>query len=278
MKLSIIILTWNSKGMLQRCLESIFDNTDIEDCEIIVVDNGSQDGTQEMLKANFPEVRVIRNNVNRGVAPARNQGLKLARGEYLLILDVDAIVKRGAIDTLVEFMERKEVVGLVGPKLIYPNGDLQYSCRKFPTVLSKVFRRVPFHFARSFLEDEEYRDWDHSSVREVDYVIGACQLIRRDTLEEVGYLDDKMFYGPEDVDYCLRLRKANWKIVYNPKAEVIHDEQRITRRKLFSKITWKHITALVRYFRKHKYYFSRKRLYAQLESRKPNHIGSTDLI
>ncbi len=270
MKLSIIILTWNSKGMLKRCLQSIYNNTGVKDYEIIVIDNGSQDGTPEMLKANFPEVKIIRNNINRGVAPARNQGLKLAQGEYLLILDVDTIVKQRSIDTLIDFMERNKNVGLVGPKLIYPDGELQYSCRKFPTVPSKVFRRMPFHFARSFLRDEEYREWDHNSIREVDYVIGACQLIRRDALEEVGYLDDKMFYGPEDVDYCLRLRKANWGIVYNPNAEVIHDEQRITRRKLFNKITWKHIAALIWYFRKHKYYLSRKRLYAQLKNHEIN--------
>jgi GT2 family glycosyltransferase len=271
MKLSIVILTWNSKDMLLRCLQSIYDNTDVDDYEIIVIDNGSRDCTQELLDTKFPEVKVIRNKINIGVAPARNQGLKLAIGEYILILDVDTIAKRRSIDTLVDFMEMSNGVGLVGPKLIYSDGKLQYSCRKFPTILSKVFRRMPFRFGQHFLKVEEYRDWDHCSIRDVDYVIGACQLIRKNVLEEIGYLDDKMFYGPEDVDFCLRLRKANWKVIYNPEAEVIHDELRITRKKVFSKITWKHVVALIRYFKKHKYYLSRKRLYDRLENHKQHY-------
>lgn len=263
MKLSIIILTWNSKNLLRICLESIYSNTRTKDYEIIVVDNASYDKTCEMLNVSFPKIRIIRNETNRGVAPARNQGLAVARGEYLLILDVDTVIEDGALDVLMKFMENNSAVGLVGPKLVYPDGELQYSCRKFPTVPSKLLRRIPLRLANKLLVDEEYRAWDHASVQEVDYVIGACQLIRREAFEEVGELDDKMFYGPEDVDYCLRLRKAGWKVVYNPETKIIHNEQRVTRKKLFSIVTWRHIKALVRYFRKHKYYFSREKIYTQ---------------
>ena len=263
-KLSVIILTWNSKEMLRLCLNSLYSSLKVSEYEVIVVDNGSQDSTTEMISNNFPEIKLIKNTSNKGVAPARNQGLQIAQGKYLLLLDVDTTVAVGTIDVLIDYLDKHSTIGLVGPKLFYPDGQLQYSCRKFPTVWTKVLRRVPIKVAGRFLIDELYKSWDHNSVREVDYVIGACQLIRRKAIEEIGYLDDAMFYGAEDVDYCLRLQKAGWKVVYNPHAIVIHKEQRITKKRLFSKITWKHILSLMRYFHKHHYYFSKRKLYSQL--------------
>ena len=263
-KLSVIILTWNSKEMLRLCLNSLYSSLKVSEYEVIVVDNGSQDSTTEMISNNFPEIKLIKNTSNKGVAPARNQGLQIAQGKYLLLLDVDTTVAVGTIDVLIDYLDKHSTIGLVGPKLFYPDGQLQYSCRKFPTVWTKVLRRVPVKAAERFLIDELYKSWDHNSVREVDYVIGACQLIRRKAIEEIGYLDNAMFYGAEDVDCCLRLQKADWKVVYNPHAIVIHKEQRITKKRLFSKITWKHILSLMRYFHKHHYYFSKRKLYSQL--------------
>jgi hypothetical protein len=264
-KLSIIILTWNSREMLKECLNSVHASLRLKEFEIIVVDNGSRDGTGAMLREHFPEVTVIANSTNRGVAPARNQGLEIAKGNFLLFLDVDTIIPGSAIDTLIEYLGEHPRVGLVGPMLLYPEGELQYSCRRFPTIWTKLLRRVPIHAVESLLAEEQYRDWDHTTPRRVDYVIGACQLIRREAFEETGYLDGAMFYGPEDVDYCLRLARLGWDVVYDPHAVVIHKEQRVTKRRLFSKVTWKHVLALKRYFWKHRYGFSRKRLYARLQ-------------
>lgn len=264
LKLSVIILTWNSKEFLCACLSSLYASLQISDYEIIVVDNGSQDGTAETIRQDFPEINLIKNNSNRGVAPARNQALQVARGEFLLFLDVDTVVGNSAVETLIQFLEDNPAVGLVAPKLVYPNGQLQYSCRKFPTVWTKVLRRIPQKLAERFLSDELYEGWNYDSVREVDYVIGACQLIRRKVFEEVGYLDDRMFYGPEDVDYCLRLRMVGWKVTYNPKATIIHKEQRVTKSRFFSIVTWRHLLALIRYFNKHHYWFSRKKIYIRL--------------
>jgi GT2 family glycosyltransferase len=270
-KLSAIILTWNSEEVLRSCFHSLYKSLQVAGIarhEIIVIDNGSQDGTADIVIQDFPEVNLLRNTINRGVAPARNQGLQIAHGDFLLLLDVDTVVTEDAVGILIRYLEEHPTVGLVAPKLVYPDGQLQYSCRKFPTVWTKMLRRIPLKIAAKLLADELYKDWDHNSVREVDYVIGACQLIRRKAFEEVGYLDNDMFYGPEDVDYCLRLQKLGWKVVYNPQPIVIHKEQRITKRLVFSRITWKHITALIRYFHKHRYYFSKEKLYLQL-GRKP---------
>jgi len=262
-KLSIIILNWNSKEDLKKCLVSIYKNTILKEKEIIIVDNGSKDSSIDFIEKNYPEIILIKNKKNRGVGPARNQGMKIAKGEYIMVLDVDTEVKPRAIDNLIKGMKEHPEVGLCGPKLIYPNGKIQYSCRKFPTILSKfIFRRLPEKLSSKFLSKEEYRKWDHSSFRYVGYVIGACQLIRKKALEQVGFYDERIFYGPEDIDYCLRMWKAGWRVLYYPKAEIIHKEARITKsilNQIKNPIFWEHIKGLIIYFWKHKYLFKRPR-------------------
>ena len=257
--LSVVIATWNARGLLENCLCSIYQSTSGVEFEIIVVDNASTDGTLNMLAA-FPEVKVIENQTNRGVAPARNQGIEIAKGRYILLLDADTMVTPGAIEALVEFMDNSHKVGLAGPKLISPEGELQLTCRHFPTVFSKILRRIPLSFAQDLLRRELLADWDHDSVGEVDYVIGACQIIRREALDEVGLLDDKIFYGPEDIDYCIRMWRKGWAVCYNPFAAVVHFEQRVTKGKLFSKLTWLHLRGLIYYFIKYGYLFDTSRL------------------
>lgn len=250
--LSIIIITWNALEHLKKCLDSVFKTVKEIDYEIIVVDNNSKDNTLDYVK-HFSKIKIIANNENRGVAAGRNQGIKIAQGKYILILDVDAELTSSAVENLVRFFDKNEKAGLVGPKLTYSDGSLQYSCRKFPNVLTKILRRVPF--ADKLLKEEQMRDWDHSGVKDVDYVIGACQLIRKKAIDEVGILDENIFYGPEDVDFCLRLWRGNWQVYYNPEAVVIHHEQRITKNKFFTKMTYLHIKGLIYYFWKHKYLF-----------------------
>lgn len=271
MKLSIIILTWNSLPLLKRCIFSIEENITLRDYEIIIIDNNSQDGTQLFLKTknNNDTYQVIFNSKNRGVAPARNQGIKIAVGEYILILDVDTITTPGAINKLVKYLDDTPECGLVAAKLTDIDGNLQFTCRKYPTVWSKLLRRMPFKWAQKLLDEEEMRDCDHTSPREVDYVIGAYQLMRKSVIKEVGLLDENIFYGPEDVDICLRIWQAGYKVVYNPEAVTIHDEQRITKRRLFSKISWEHVKGLAYFFWKHKYLLSRKSLYRSI----PNSRG-----
>jgi N-acetylglucosaminyl-diphospho-decaprenol L-rhamnosyltransferase len=252
---SIVILTWNSRALLDACLAALPAATAQVASEVIVVDNGSRDGTAELLDRH-PEIVTIRNASNRGVAPGRNQGLRAARGEFAALLDVDTVPAPGAFATLVGRLRARPEVGLVGPKLVDPDGQLQYSCRRFPTLLDKVCRRLPARIGRGLVDDVELRWWDHARVRTVDYVIGACQVIRRTALDEVGLLDEHIFYGPEDVDLCLRMHRAGWEVEYVPEAVVMHLERRITR-KLWSSLTARHVYGLGYFFWKHGYLWTR---------------------
>ena len=257
---SIIILTWNSEREIGACLASLSRGLSEFSSEVIVVDNGSQDQTCAVVRETRPDAQMLCNPENRGVAPARNQGIRLAQGEYVLILDDDTVVQPGALDVLIRYMEDRPKVGLCGPRLTDADGKLQLSCRRFPTLIDKLARRLPSILGQETARKAEMADWDHRTIREVDYVIGACQVIRRRALQDVGLLDERIFYGPEDVDMCLRLQQAGWRVAYNPDAVVVHEERRMSR-SLGSGLVWKHICGLGYYFWKHGYLLSRRRLY-----------------
>ena len=265
---SIIILNWNSERQVGACLASLSRGLSEFSSEVIVVDNGSQDQTCAVVRETRPDAQMLCNPENRGVAPARNQGIRLAQGEYVLILDDDTVVRPGALDCLIRYMGEHPEAGLCGPKLIGADGELQLSCRRFPTLIDKLARRLPSAAARKVTRTVEMADWDHQTIRQMDYVIGACQIIRRRALQEVGLFDERIFYGPEDVDICLRLRQAGWSVVYNPEAVIVHEERRMTRSP-GSGLVWKHICGLGYYFWKHGYLLSRKRLYSQLFQTRP---------
>ncbi len=179
---SIAMITWNAVGYLRRCLETLYTHTRKVSLEVVVVDNATRDGSAEFLARHYPEAQVIVNPRNRGVALARNQALQVCSGRYILILDVDTEVAEGAIDRMVEFMDAHPKVGLVGPRLVDGNGNLQYTCRRFHTLLTPVFRRLSFlpivRRSRT-LREFQMEEWDHRTPRPVDHVIGACQMIRR---------------------------------------------------------------------------------------------------
>ena len=253
--LSIVIITWNSAEDVAALLESI-DKTVRTPHELVLVDNGSTDDTIDRLRSATPTAHLVVNQRNRGVAPARNQGLALARGRYLMTLDADTVLWPAAADELVAFMDRHSEVGLAGPRVVVADGHLELTCKLFPSVVSKVLRTVvPLRWAERLLPGEHYLHWDHWGTREVDYVNGMCQIIRREAFEEVGLLDDHMFYGPEDVDYCLRVWRAGWSVAYHSAAVITHGSQRLCHRKFLSRVTWEHLKAMVRYFRKHRYLF-----------------------
>jgi len=267
MKASVVILSWNSTEVLGPCLASLPQGFTSQDYEVIIIDNGSRGLTPAALRCAFPWVQLVVNRKNRGVAPARNQGMRLARGEYIILLDDDTLIRPGVFAQLLAYMDAHPDVGVCGPKLIDLHGRLQLSCRFFPTVGDKLARRFPFTFAQQVRRAAEMADWDHSYVREVDYVIGACQVIRRTALAEVGLLDERIFSGPEDIDLCLGMRQAGWRVVYNPEAVVVHHERRVAR-SFSSRLGWKHLWGVLYYFAKHGYLFSRQRLYARLHGRR----------
>lgn len=254
--ISVVFISWKMKDLLQRCLETLYDFTTGINFEVVVVDNSSQDGTSEMIEKDFPLVKLIKNPENRGVAPARNQGIKETSGKYILILDADMELVENSILRLYEFMESTPDAGLVGSKLVDTDGGLQTSCKRFPNILAFIFRRLE-HFEiiknSKTLRFHTMREWDHKETREVDYLIGACQFFRREVIDKIGLYDDKIFYGPEDIDFCLRVWKAGWKVYYYPHTYIIHHEQRITKKKFFSKISYKHLLGIIYIYRKYNF-------------------------
>jgi len=267
-KASVVILSWNSTDVLGPCLASLPQGFTSQDYEVIVVDNGSRGLTPAALRHTFPWMQLVVNRKNRGVAPARNQAIRLTQGEYIILLDDDTLVQPTVFAQLLAYMDTHPDVGLCGPKLVDLQGQLQLSCRFFPTLSDKLARRFPFTFAQRISRAAEMADWDHSCVRDVDYVIGACQVIRRTALAKVGLLDERIFYGPEDVDLCLRLQRTGWRVVYNPAVVVVHRERRVAR-SFLSRLGWRHFWGVIYYFCKHGYLFSRRRLYARLPHKQP---------
>ena len=255
-KVSVIIITWNAKHFLEKSLPSLFQKNSGFDFELIIIDNNSTDGTGDYVKINYPEAKYFYNTENKGVAPARNQGLKIASGKYILILDVDTeFITDNALDKLYSFMENNSDVGLIGAQLIGTDGKVQRSCLGFPSVWVKMlvrFENLPLLRNLSMFRKYYLLDRDLTKATEVDYVIGAFQFIRRDCINKIGLYDDRIFYGPEDIDFCLRLRKHGYKTIYYPDVKLFHYYQRITK-KIFSKITLKHFNGLLHFFWKHKY-------------------------
>jgi len=262
--ITAVMLSWNSRQYAQSCLQALLDSDrDGYSLEVIIIDNGSSEQEVVSVPSDLAEVTVIINDRNRGVAPARNQGIRRAGGEYVLLLDDDTRVSTNALATMLR-VAVETGAGVVGPKLVGLDGSLQYTCRLFPTLGGKLGRRLPKGYLRRQAHLEEFRDWDHSHRREVDYVIGACQLIDRRTIADVGLLDEAIFYGPEDVDFCLRARMSGWSVLYEPLAVVEHVEQRITRARRLNRLAFLHASSLAYYFCKHRYAISRKRLYARM--------------
>ena len=243
------------KNLLRKCLESIYKFISELSYEIVLIDNDSIDGTCEMVQENFPEVTLVRNQKNLGVAPARKQGMQLANGNYILILDADTELIENSVKSLYEFMEENKECGLIGCKLVDAQMNLQYSCKRFPSLLSLLFRRlehIKFIGKSRTLINHMMMDWDHNEIREVDYLIGACQFIRREVIDKIGYYDTAIFYGPEDIDYCLRIWRAGWKVIYYPFTKIVHHEQRITKRKILSDISLKHLKGIFYLYYKYK--------------------------
>lgn len=257
---SIVIISWKMKNLLQSCLQSVYKFSTGIKFEIIVIDNNSLDGTSEMIEKDFPEIILLKNKENRGVAPARNQGIAIAKGKYVLILDADVELIENSILKLFEYMESNSDCGVVGSKLVSTDRELQFSCKRFPNFLSFIYRRLErFDVIRNSktLRYHTMQDWDHKEIKEVDYLIGACQFIRSEVIKKIGMYDDKIFYGPEDIDFCLRIWKAGWKVTYYPLTQIVHHEQRITKKNIFSSISLKHFIGILYIYRKYNFKISK---------------------
>ncbi len=253
MDITIGIITWNARELLKQLLDSVFLSVKEVSFEVVVVDNGSSDGTLEMLKGSYPEVVLVENAENLGVAPARNQLMHTARGRYILSLDVDTtLYPNGAVETLVATMDQHPEAAIGGPKLVYKDGSLQLSCRPFPSPLNIAIEGTSLKKCAPnsrFVKNYTLEEWDHNSLREVDWMYGAALVIRSSLLDTIGYLDEAFFYLYEDIDHCFQARRKGYKVLYIPEAVICHHLER-EERPLFSKTLRIHIRSIRRYLLK----------------------------
>ncbi len=257
MDLSCIILTWNSANSIGMCLSSLLSELSEANVssEIFIVDNGSTDLTGQVIdqfRSKHPsKIISIPLLTNTGTTYARNVALKRSLGRFIAFLDSDIEITPKSIPRLMGILEKGCELGLIAPKLVYPDGKYQKSTDRFPTLASKLLR----YFYLRQIEKREAQQLVRDDLLEVDYAISAMWLFKRDIISKVGLLDENIFYAPEDVDYCLRIWLSGYKIVYDPGCVVIHHAQEISRRWKINRHTVEHIRGLIYYFRKHGYLF-----------------------
>lgn len=225
-ELSICIVTLDSREIILTCLASLFENVEGLDFDVVVVDNHSTDGTADDVRARFPKVRLIHNNENVGFSRAVNQGLRSCSARYYILLNPDAVVIDQAIEKLVEFMDSHPQAGICTPRVLNRDGTLQYQCRRGEARPWEVFSYFS-GLSRLFPRDPRFTGYlmthlDDDQVHEVKAVSGSCMMIRREVIDQIGYLDEQFFAYQEDADYSFRARRAGWKIYYVPDARVIH--------------------------------------------------------
>ena len=222
---SIIIVSWNTCDILSNCLNSIYQETADIVFEIIVIDNGSVDGTPAMISNDFPDVTFIKNRNNRGFAAANNQGLKISKGRYLLLLNPDTIILEKAIDKMVCFADHRKEYSVFGCKVYEEQDVVQMTCFSFPSVLISIFNLTGLHrkLPRSkVFGKEKMLWWQRNSEREVDVVSGMFMLIRREAIRDVGFMDEDYFVYAEEADWCFRFWQRGWKCFFTPVAKILH--------------------------------------------------------
>ena len=227
MDVAIIIVNWNGKDLLRRCLNAVRETVQEVSYETYVVDNHSSDGSQEVVRNEYPWVKLIANTENLGFAKANNQAMRLSleQSRYVLLLNSDAFVKPHCIDQMVAFMDQHPEAGLGAPKLLYEDGRLQRSCYTFPTLWTELWIALgidKFMSRSRLFGDYNLTHWNYDTVREVDVIMGAFMLARREAVQQVGLMDEAFFMYSEEVDWCYRFAAAGWKTLFSPAVECIH--------------------------------------------------------
>ncbi len=216
--LSIVIVSFNTKNLLDECLRSLLKLTKEIRFEIIVSDNASDDGSVELVKKKYPKVRLIENNANLGFAAGNNKARNVVKGEYVLFLNSDTQVPPNTLKQSIQFLEKNSDVGAMTCKLILPSGELDKDARrKFPTPWIS-FKRLFLHATSEYW----YEKVDPNTIQEVDTIQGAFFLTRKKILDEVGWFDERYFLDAEDIDLCWQIKQKGYKIIYNPKVSILH--------------------------------------------------------
>ena len=258
MDVSTVIINWNTRDVLRDCLASVYANTKNIAFEVIVVDNASSDGSVDMIRSEFPHVKLIANSGNRGFAGANNQAIAVGQGRYVLLLNSDTVVLEGALDKMVAFADSHPEAGIATCRVLSKDKTLQPTCFMFPSVLnlflwatylSKLFPKSRF-FGR-----ERMTWWNRNDVRDVDVATGCFMLVRRQAIEQIGLLDERFFMYFEEADWCYRFKKGGWKILFTPSAEIIHLGGASTKQ-AGSKMALEYVASMLRFFKKHKSWLS----------------------
>jgi N-acetylglucosaminyl-diphospho-decaprenol L-rhamnosyltransferase len=226
MDLSVVIVSYNTRELLRGCLGSVLADVDPGlEHEIIVVDNASADGSAAMVRNGFPQVRLLANAQNRGFAASNNQAIEQSSGQYVFLLNPDTLVRRGAVGRLMALLEERRDVGVVGPKLLFPDGGFQHSAFTFPTLAMIFLDFFPLHHR---LLDSRIngryprRLCEGAEPFPIDHPLGAALMVRRQVIDDVGLLDESFFMYCEEIDWCLRIKEAGWRILCDPRAEIVH--------------------------------------------------------
>ncbi len=220
---SVIIVSYNTRDMTLGCLRTLFDQTRDVDLDVWVVDNASRDGSCDAIRQEFSQVHVIENPDNAGFGAANNRALTQARGDWFLLLNSDAFVQDGAIQTMVEYAQAHPQVGVVGPKLLNKDGSLQRSCYRFPGPLHSWLENLWIaSLLPSRLAWSDLRRWAHDEERLVDWVSGACFLVRREAWEKAGGFDERFFMYAEETDWQRSIVAQGWSVAFVPQAVVTH--------------------------------------------------------
>ena len=260
MDLSIIITSYKNPDLLKVCLNSVKENLKGISHEIIVADSATEERTEMMMREEFADVRFFPFERNVGFQALLKKGLDESKGEYLLLLNGDILVKPDSIENLYKYVSENPSVGIAGPKLLNFNETLQFSCFRFYKPMTIVYRRTflgKMGFAQEHLDWFLMKDKDHEDVLEVDWIMGSALMLSRKALEKVGYLDPRFFMYMEDVDWCRRFWENGYKVVYYPKAVMHHYHGKGSAKKgviyslLFNRLTWIHISSAVKYFKKY---------------------------
>ncbi|MCR9059172.1 MAG: glycosyltransferase family 2 protein [Roseibium album] len=222
--LSIVIVNWNTKALLNDCLTSCSKSPNADNEEIIVVDNASDDGSVEMVKADFPNVVLIENQTNRGFAAANNQGFEVAQGRHILLLNSDTVVHGDVLAQTVRYMDEFPDIGVLGCRVLNPDGTTQPNTSRFPSLLNLIILSSGLWKIKSIPFFDRYRmqNWDRKDARDVEIVAGCYMTVRKEAMDVVGPLDEDFYFFGEETDWCVRFKRAGWRVHCAPVGEITH--------------------------------------------------------
>lgn len=254
MDLSIIIVNFNTEKLTLDCLKSIYKSVTSYNIEVFVVDNASSDSSVEAINKHFPQVNLIQNNENVGFSKANNQAIKLSIGRYVLLLNSDTILNKDTLQAMISYMDEQPSVGASGCEVNLSNGQLDKAChRGFPTPEASFYYMSGL--AKKFPNNPKYNLYHKSylnmkEIHEIDCLVGAFMMVRKEVVEQVGMLDETFFMYGEDIDWCYRIKESGWKITYNPTVSIIHYKGASSKKKPY-KIVYEFHRAMYIFHKKH---------------------------